>query len=274
MTGSCVDCGATRTNLHSHHLVPRSEGGGNDPANLVGLCANCHEDRHGGAVGGRLRGKNKNSVEAREKRRLAALARWADPETRARMTAALHSPMAKARRAAGIARWRSEPANAEREAAIHREVARRPERNEKIAATLREKGLRPPLQTPEELASHLELARPLAQTPEAKAKRAASLAAVGGNSGAMVAKWADPAFRSRMSAADSEAQKRRWSKVERPEPPLKRPRGEAMREWWANPENRARATAKMQGSSDHAKRAISQQARRAREAAQKEPAAS
>jgi len=38
----CVNCGQTGTELHVHHIIPRSEGGTNDLSNLVTLCAKCH----------------------------------------------------------------------------------------------------------------------------------------------------------------------------------------------------------------------------------------
>ena len=41
----CTQCGAT-SDLEVHHIVPRAEGGTNDPDNLVTLCANCHSDSH------------------------------------------------------------------------------------------------------------------------------------------------------------------------------------------------------------------------------------
>ena len=45
-------CGATRF-LEVHHLEPRSRGGGQEPANLVTLCARCHQLLHerGGPAG-------------------------------------------------------------------------------------------------------------------------------------------------------------------------------------------------------------------------------
>jgi len=33
--------------LNVHHIVPVSEGGGDEPSNLVTLCVNCHLRRHG-----------------------------------------------------------------------------------------------------------------------------------------------------------------------------------------------------------------------------------
>jgi 5-methylcytosine-specific restriction endonuclease McrA len=38
----CVNCGQTGTELHVHHIIPRSEGGTNDLGNLVTLCGRCH----------------------------------------------------------------------------------------------------------------------------------------------------------------------------------------------------------------------------------------
>jgi diadenosine tetraphosphate (Ap4A) HIT family hydrolase len=38
----CVNCGQTGTELHVHHIIPRSEGGTNDLSNLVTLCGKCH----------------------------------------------------------------------------------------------------------------------------------------------------------------------------------------------------------------------------------------
>lgn len=37
-----IDCG-----LEVHHIVPVSDGGGDEPANLVTLCVECHKRRHG-----------------------------------------------------------------------------------------------------------------------------------------------------------------------------------------------------------------------------------
>ena len=46
----CAACGAKK-NLHHHHLVPRSKGGGNGEKNLVTLCSTreggCHAKIHG-----------------------------------------------------------------------------------------------------------------------------------------------------------------------------------------------------------------------------------
>jgi 5-methylcytosine-specific restriction endonuclease McrA len=38
----CVNCCQTGTELHVHHIIPRSEGGTNDLGNLVTLCGKCH----------------------------------------------------------------------------------------------------------------------------------------------------------------------------------------------------------------------------------------
>jgi hypothetical protein len=47
--GCCQVPGCSRRAVHAHHVVPRSRGGGDEPENLVGLCA-CHHlaGVHGG----------------------------------------------------------------------------------------------------------------------------------------------------------------------------------------------------------------------------------
>lgn len=51
----CKDCGRTprkeKVQLQAHHLVPVTEGGKNDPDNLVTLCSDCHAGRHSIAHG-------------------------------------------------------------------------------------------------------------------------------------------------------------------------------------------------------------------------------
>jgi hypothetical protein len=36
--------------LHIHHLVPRAEGGGHDPSNLILICSSCHAAHHDGRI--------------------------------------------------------------------------------------------------------------------------------------------------------------------------------------------------------------------------------
>lgn len=48
----CQICAVERRWLHRHHIIPKSHGGSNDPSNLTEMCANCHEDEHGGPFGG------------------------------------------------------------------------------------------------------------------------------------------------------------------------------------------------------------------------------
>ena len=43
---ACALCGDTRR-LQIHHVIPRSEGGSDDPMNLICLCMWCHADAHG-----------------------------------------------------------------------------------------------------------------------------------------------------------------------------------------------------------------------------------
>jgi hypothetical protein len=41
----CRKCGRGQA-LHAHHIVPTWQGGSDDPANLVTLCAPCHAEWH------------------------------------------------------------------------------------------------------------------------------------------------------------------------------------------------------------------------------------
>jgi len=84
-SGNCQDCGVFRKHLHKHHLKFKTEGG-TDADGVVMICANCHEDRHGGIIGGSLRGRLSNSPEARAKRSASLKAWWSDPTNRARMS--------------------------------------------------------------------------------------------------------------------------------------------------------------------------------------------
>ena len=43
---ACALCGDPR-DLHIHHVIPRSSGGGNSPMNLIVLCRYCHANAHG-----------------------------------------------------------------------------------------------------------------------------------------------------------------------------------------------------------------------------------
>jgi hypothetical protein len=54
--GRCCAPGCSRRAVHAHHIRPRSQGGGDEPENLVALCA-CHHLRgvHGGYI--RVRGR-------------------------------------------------------------------------------------------------------------------------------------------------------------------------------------------------------------------------
>ena len=82
----CHDCGLKRKWLHRHHLIPKSQGGSNDLGNIIEICANCHEDRHGGPFGGIIGGNRlAHAPAAKAKRRSTMLALWRDPEYRERM---------------------------------------------------------------------------------------------------------------------------------------------------------------------------------------------
>lgn len=42
----CQRCSAANVGLHVHHIVPRKQGGSDDPDNLITLCAQCHQREH------------------------------------------------------------------------------------------------------------------------------------------------------------------------------------------------------------------------------------
>jgi 5-methylcytosine-specific restriction endonuclease McrA len=49
---TCRNCGQTggdkgETELHAHHIVPKSRGGSHSLSNLATLCKECHRDAHG-----------------------------------------------------------------------------------------------------------------------------------------------------------------------------------------------------------------------------------
>jgi len=41
----CQECGF-KYKLEVHHIIPRSQGGSNDPSNLITLCKKCHDKHH------------------------------------------------------------------------------------------------------------------------------------------------------------------------------------------------------------------------------------
>lgn len=47
--GQCVLCGGS--GAHIHHIIFRSQGGKDEPRNLVTLCGHCHERAHGRGKG-------------------------------------------------------------------------------------------------------------------------------------------------------------------------------------------------------------------------------
>ena len=46
---ACYICGRD-TNLHVHHIIPRADGGSNNPNNLVTLCSGCHRSVESGNI--------------------------------------------------------------------------------------------------------------------------------------------------------------------------------------------------------------------------------
>jgi len=79
----CQACGVDFPWLHKHHIVARSQGGSDDPSNLVDLCPNCHALRHGGPIGGMLNGRAlSHTPEVRAKRAKTMRTLWTDPDYR------------------------------------------------------------------------------------------------------------------------------------------------------------------------------------------------
>lgn len=59
---TCQRCGAKggphgNVEIHAHHRIPISQGGGHELSNLVSVCRSCHEDIHGHPVGGARKSK-------------------------------------------------------------------------------------------------------------------------------------------------------------------------------------------------------------------------
>ena len=206
----CHDCGVERDGLHKHHIVPKSLGGSNDPSNLVTLCANCHEDRHGGPCGGILKGRLSNSPEAQAKRTQTMRALWADPAYRARQLVAqvaLHTPEVNARRGAGVRKWWADPDNHAKGTAVKRAIARDPARRAKISAYQKARVHGPASPETKARQSAAARARPPA-SPETNAKIGASLKQVWTDpeqralrTEAMRERWTDPNYRERVLAA-------------------------------------------------------------------------
>lgn len=82
---NCSKCGIERDSIHRHHIVPRSRGGTDEAANIQLLCANCHEDIHGGSYGGpSLHRAHSNTPEANAKRASSMRRAWAEGRFAAR----------------------------------------------------------------------------------------------------------------------------------------------------------------------------------------------
>src|SRR5579863_1768858 len=92
----CQKCGCGRRWLHRHHIVPKSKGGSDDAKNILQICANCHEDEHGGMFGGPLGGnRTAHTPEAKAKRSATMRAKWKDPKYRSKHLAALKRGLKK-----------------------------------------------------------------------------------------------------------------------------------------------------------------------------------
>jgi len=81
---TCTNCGS-RSAQHVHHIIPRSEGGTDDPTNLLLLCQQCHVAHHSskgdfkrwGATGGKLTAQKGVSIpNLKQFQGAAGAARW------------------------------------------------------------------------------------------------------------------------------------------------------------------------------------------------------
>lgn len=93
--GTCADCGTERKHLHRHHLTPVSQGGEDGPVILI--CANCHEDRHGGDF---HHNGLSQTPEANAKRADTMRERWQDPKYRRKQERVRKTTWTPERRAA------------------------------------------------------------------------------------------------------------------------------------------------------------------------------
>jgi len=92
----CADCGIERPSLHTHHIIPRSQGGTGEPSNLVVLCANCHEDRHGGSFGKYVNGLSLSHTPEAEKKKSETMRKlWSDPQYKAKIIPLLNAGLAR-----------------------------------------------------------------------------------------------------------------------------------------------------------------------------------
>lgn len=58
----CRNCNTRNTELHVHHIVPKSQGGGDQLDNLITLCKPCHTNLHKGLWTLNLKGKLKSKA--------------------------------------------------------------------------------------------------------------------------------------------------------------------------------------------------------------------
>lgn len=61
---TCQYCKNKRkdSNFDVHHIIFRSNGGSNEPENLITLCRTCHKDLHNGKIKLKVNGKNKGTL--------------------------------------------------------------------------------------------------------------------------------------------------------------------------------------------------------------------
>ena len=59
---TCQCCKSQKGTLEVHHIVPRNNGGGNQPENLITLCHDCHKAVHNDGLVLKIKGKGKSQL--------------------------------------------------------------------------------------------------------------------------------------------------------------------------------------------------------------------
>lgn len=98
--GPCDRCGIWRASLHRDHIIPRAQGGSNEPSNIQRLCANCHQDK----TIEDCRGKKRRTHTIRDPEKWKERSQKISVALTGRKTGP-QSPEHIAARAAGIKRW-------------------------------------------------------------------------------------------------------------------------------------------------------------------------
>ena len=140
----CDDCGVERWKLDRHHIIPKSQGGSNETPNVINICANCHQDRHGGPNTDTLPWLLSQTPEAQAKRAATMRHHWTDPAFRTKQ-AVSHAhlvgvPRSAETKAKVSAALKGKPFSDAHRAALseaHKGIPVKPETREKLSLVLR-----------------------------------------------------------------------------------------------------------------------------------------